>query len=454
MIKLVYKNEGEGFMDRYWLKIKESIWFIPTLYSLFSVVLAIIFSTIDHLFDQTLLLYVPHVLLTTVDLAQTILGGLSAALLTMTTFTFSTIMVVLTTYSSQFSPRTLKNFVRDPMVWRVLGVFMGGFIYTTLSLLFMQESIAGESVISSLIGVLYAMICLIFFAVFIHHIAQSIQVNKLIEQLTIEGIDAVGCYEAFLKREDMTTQTNDNWTIRGTAYPITSRRDGYLQLVDIEQLIALAQKYKGKIEMNYCIGDFVQEKTQVFTLYTKEQVTLQEKVGNLFVVGGERDTRQDPVFAIQKMVEVSLRAISPGINDPNTAIHNIHQLGRLLGSYSRLPRRDFIFMDEDKQFRVKISIHTFEEVLYHTFHQLRHYGKSDISVLGAITDSLTMAAELAPLESKKDIWIIQLYVLEGMENSDFQTLDRVFYQKKIDKLATLVGEESVDLPIFMTAKNN
>jgi mannose/fructose/N-acetylgalactosamine-specific phosphotransferase system component IIC len=69
-------------MDRYWLKIKESIWFIPTLYSLLSVVIAIIFSTIDHLYDDILLMYVPHVLLTTVELAQTILSGLSAALLT------------------------------------------------------------------------------------------------------------------------------------------------------------------------------------------------------------------------------------------------------------------------------------------------------------------------------------------------------------------------------------
>ncbi|QBP42263.1 DUF2254 domain-containing protein [Paenisporosarcina antarctica] len=441
-------------MDRYWLKIKESIWFIPTLYSLFSVVLAIISSTIDHLFNQTLLLYVPPVFLTSVNLAQTILGGLSAALLTMTTFTFSTIMVVLITYSSQFSPRTMKNLVRDPMVWRVLGVFMGGFIYTTLSLLFMQESITGESVISGLIGVLYAMVCLIFFAIFIHHIAQNIQVNTLIEKLKIEGIDAVGCYETFLKREDMTTQTNDNWTLRGTANPITARSDGYLQLVDIEQLVALAQKHKGKIEMNCYIGDFVQKNSPVVTLYTKDQIFLQEDDGKLFVVGRERDTRQDPVFAIQKMVEVSLRAISPGINDPNTAIHNIHQLGRLLGSYSQLPRRDFIFMDEDKYLRVKMSIHSFEDVLYHTFHQLRHYGKSDISVLCAITDSLTMAAELAPLESKKDIWTIQLYVIEGMENSDFHSLDRVFYQKKIDKLANQVGEGSVDLPIQMINENS
>ncbi len=441
-------------MDRFWLKVKESIWFVPTVYSLFSVMLAIVFSTIDHVYDETLLKYVPHVLLTTVGLAQTILGGLSAALLTMTAFTFSTIMVVLTTYSAQFSPRTLKNFVTDPMVWRVLGVFMGGFIYTTLSLLFMQESITGESVISSIVGVLYAMICLVFFAIFIHHIAQNIQVNTLIEKLTIEGVEAVDCYENFLKREDMTTQTSSNWSPKGTANPIKAGRDGYIQLFDIEQLIDLANRYNGQIEINRHIGDFVQASTPVVTLYAEELITLEDQDGRLFVVGQERDTLQDPVFAIQKMVEVSLRAISPGINDPNTAIHNIHQLGRLLGKYSQLPQNDFIFMDVDKQSRVKLAIHPYSELLYHTFHQLRHYGKSDISILAAFTDSLAIAAELAPVQAKKEIWDIQLYVIEGMDNKEFQSLDRAYYQKKINQLAMLVGEETVELPIGSQSNSN
>lgn len=432
-------------MERYWLKIKESIWFIPTLYSVISVIFAVIFSTIDHLYDDILLMYVPHVLLTTVELAQTILGGLSAALLTMTTFTFSTIMVVLTTYSSQFSPRTLKNFVRDPMVWRVLGVFMGGFIYTTLSLLFMQESIAGESVISSLIGVIYAMVCLAFFAVFIHHIAQNIQVNTLIEKLTIEGDEAVGCYNELLKREDMTTNIEAQWTVKKKAHPIKAESDGYIQLFHLDQMVKVAEKYDGQIEIECCIGDFVQANTPVVTLYLNESIEIEENPTQLFTIGSERDTRQDPVFAIQKMVEVSLRAISPGINDPNTAIHNIHQLGRLLGSYSQLPRADFIFNDVKSIHRVKLRIHNFDEMLYHTFYQLSHYGKGDISVLAAITDSLISAAQLAPLSAKEELWNIQLYMIESMDANEIQSLDRQFYQKKINRLAELVGTKTINL---------
>lgn len=427
------------------MKLKESIWFFPTLYSLLSVILAVIFSTIDLQFADFLLLHVPHVLLTTVELAQIILGGLSAALLTMTTFTFSTIMVVLTTYSSQFSPRTLKNLVRDPMIWQVLGVFMGGFIYTTLSLLFMQELISGQSVISSSIGVLYAMICLGFFAVFIHHIAQNIQVNKLIERLANEGGDAINGYEEMVKRDDLTTNSDNKWATNPIAHPIAAGCDGYIQLFNIHQLIALAEKYDGQIEVECCIGEYVPSSTTVVTLYLKEYVDFDVKSEVLFTIGRERDTRQDPLFAIQKMVEVSLRAISPGINDPNTAIHSIHHLGRLLGGYSQFPKQDFIFLGKEESHRVKLRIHSFDEVLYQTFYQLIHYGKGDISVLGAMTDSLINAAQIAPLQSKDDIWRIQQYIVEGMDKNETKSLDREFYQRKINYLAKIVGTETIEL---------
>ncbi|MGA9227664.1 MAG: DUF2254 family protein, partial [Mesobacillus sp.] len=164
------------------LRIRESIWLLPGIYSIFAFLLALLVIYIDH--NELAEGIVPSFLMTSIDLAQTILGSISAALLTMTTITFSTIMVVLTTYSSQFSPRTLNNFVEDPVTMRVLGIFMGGFVYSTLSLLFMSESWYKNDVISATVGVFLAFICLAFFAYFIHNVATSIQVSKLIREIT------------------------------------------------------------------------------------------------------------------------------------------------------------------------------------------------------------------------------------------------------------------------------
>ncbi|OHX51521.1 hypothetical protein BB776_03050 [Planococcus salinarum] len=126
-------------MKKFTLWIKEKLWVTPAAYSILAVALSIIFFYIDLHWIDAMSEYIPSILLTNVDLAKTIMGSLSGALLTMTTFTFSTILVVLTMYSSQFSPRTLKNFVHDRLTWRVLGIFLGGFIYNTLSLLFMRR---------------------------------------------------------------------------------------------------------------------------------------------------------------------------------------------------------------------------------------------------------------------------------------------------------------------------
>src|SRR5574342_638842 len=154
------KEELDCLVRKIVLRIRESIWLLPGIYSIFAFLLALLVIYIDH--NELAEGIVPSFLMTSIDLAQTILGSISAALLTMTTITFSTIMVVLTTYSSQFSPRTLNNFVEDPVTMRVLGIFMGGFVYSTLSLLFMSESWYENNVISATVGVLLAFICLAF----------------------------------------------------------------------------------------------------------------------------------------------------------------------------------------------------------------------------------------------------------------------------------------------------
>lgn len=93
--------------------------------------------------------HVPRIFLTSVSLARKILGALVASLLTITTFTFSTIMAVLTMYSSDFSPRIVENFLREKISLKVMGMFIGGFFYSITSLLFMRDALESDLVISA-----------------------------------------------------------------------------------------------------------------------------------------------------------------------------------------------------------------------------------------------------------------------------------------------------------------
>lgn len=116
--------------------LRKKIWIIPALYSLGAIVLSIATFFMDLLLVGRVTNIIPSIFLTNIELGKDIMGILAAAILTMTTFTFSTVLVVLTTYTSQFSPRTPENFVHGQVTRRVLGIFLGGFVYTSLSLLY------------------------------------------------------------------------------------------------------------------------------------------------------------------------------------------------------------------------------------------------------------------------------------------------------------------------------
>lgn len=427
-------------MKKMTLWFKEKFWLTPAIYSMVAVALSIAFFYVDLLLVERYNEYIPNILLTNVDLAKTIMGSLAGALLTMTTFTFSTILVVLTMYSSQFSPRTLKNFVHDQLTWRVLGIFLGGFIYNTLSLLFMRDDLYSHNVISTFIGILIAFSCLATFAYFVHHIASTIQVGKLIIELTEDTERVISIHE---KLEEEHRKASLSWSPVGMKKVIRAETSGYVQFLSIEELRESSQEHEVAIELCVKIGDFVYEGKPLAILYGKE--TQEVSINDFLVIGEERTTEQDIDFAIQKLIEVALRAISPGINDPNTANEILARIGALLGRLGRLKLGPLQIKDEKGENSVLYAFFSYKELLYNVYHQVSHYGKEDISVLAAVTDSLRIAAEMGLAHHHEALWDIQLYLLEGVKADQLKSLDQEFLQKKLDDLATVMNRRAVNL---------
>lgn len=425
----------------FWLK--EKLWITPAVYSLLAVALSIIFFYIDLHFIDSWSEYIPSILLTNVDLAKTIMGNLSGALLTMTTFTFSTILVVLTMYSSQFSPRTLKNFVHDRLTWRVLGVFLGGFIYNTLSLLFMRAHLYSHDVISTFIGILIAFFCLATFAYFIHHISTTVQVGKLVIDLVGDTERVIGKFEDLWEKN---TEEGTIWRPDGIKQSIATGKAGFIGYIYFEELVEFAEKNKMEVEVLASIGDYIHENKSIVNIYMTESADF--PVNDFFVIGDERTSEQDIEFALQKLVEISLRAISPGINDPNTANDIVIRLGNLLGKIGNLRTDAVVLTDQEGNGRIMYPYPEYQEILYKVYYQFAYYGKEDISVLGALTDSLIITAESVPEKHHSDLWDIQLYVLEGVDTKNLKSMDRLFLQKKIDILAEKVNKRTVNLLTF------
>ena len=433
-------------MKNFTFWIKEKLWVTPAIYSVLAVALSIAFFYVDLYLIDAMSEYIPSILLTNVDLAKTIMGSLSGALLTMTTFTFSTILVVLTMYSSQFSPRTLKNFVHDRLTWRVLGIFLGGFIYNTLSLLFMRAHLYSHDVISTFVGIMIAFFCLATFAYFIHHISTTVQVGQLVIEL-VEDTERV--VKKFEELESQAVGSAMGWKPDGIKETVTAGKAGFIGYIYFDKMREFAEKKNMEIEVLSCIGEYVHESKPLVKFYGKDSDDF--PIDEFFVIGEERTSEQDIEFAMQKLVEIALRAISPGINDPNTANDIIIRLGNLLGKIGNLHTGGLVFTDKNDNGRVLYPMPEFEDILYQIYYQIAFYGKEDISVLTAITDSLVVAAESTPSVRYGDLWSIQLYVLEGIHLAELKSLDRKFLQRKLDKLSDMLGQTSVNL---MMMKDN
>lgn len=422
-------------------KIENKVWFLPGYYSFLAFLLAIAIAVIDTRYSDLLQESFLSYFMTSVGLAETILATLASSLLTMTTITFSTIMVVLTTYSSQFSPRTLEDFVTDKKTLRVLGVFMGGFIYSISTLFLIKFDDADSFVFSASLGVVLAIICLGFFAYFIHHVSLSIQVNRLIDRLTsdilklVNKIETKNNSDVKIQNELIDNNTDIDEDEKACVY---SNKIGYIQMIDDLGLLRLAESKNIIIRVEKMIGDFVTTNANIISIWHNEK-PLEDTDEYLrhISIGKERNMLQDIEFGLQKIVEVALRALSPGINDPNTSIKCINQLGMILTKIGTANIENTYYYDQEGNLRLIFEDKSYEDLLYKTFYQLRHYSDRDVSVIGAMLDSLILIAEENAKPLKDKVWNFSNYILEGFNKDVLQSLDKQYINSKIKRLAYL-----------------
>src|SRR5690625_5307300 len=164
-------------MEKVWMNIRGSFWFLPTVYGMLSLILVFVINIADAWLIASIKDQIPKQLLTSKDTAKKLYAALVTAILTMTTISFSVIMVILTTYSTQFSPRTLQDFMRSRTTQHVLGIYCFGFIFALLLLIFVDH---GNSVTGPFFMVGIVIVFLSFFVFFIYLYARLILLYDII----------------------------------------------------------------------------------------------------------------------------------------------------------------------------------------------------------------------------------------------------------------------------------
>ncbi len=338
------------------------------------------------------------------DGARAVLGTVASSMMTITGIVFSMVLVALSLASTQFGPRLLRNFMRDTINQVVLGAFVATFLYTLLVL----RTIHGEGdnafvpQFSVTMGVMFALVSLGFLIYFIHHVSISIQADQIISRVGVElneGIERIFPEHVGRDANEVTgrapIELPDAFDVEAT--PVKSKEDGYVQFIDADALIAIAKDADAVIKIVRRPGQFVVRGFPLVRVWPagKQDDKLAARVRNAFALGNERSPGQDVEYAVHQLVEVASRALSPGVNDPFTAITCID---RLSASLSRLVKREMPTsqrFDVEDQLRVVAPLVSFPDIADAAFNQIRQYARSSAAVTIRLLEAITTIAVAA-----------------------------------------------------------
>ncbi|WP_371934042.1 DUF2254 domain-containing protein [Chroococcidiopsis sp. CCNUC1] len=337
------------------------------------------------------------------DGAREVLSAVSGSMITVAATAFSITIVALQLAAANFGPRLLRNFMQDTGNQVVLGTFIATFIYCLLVL----RTIRGDGddydrfipQISITVATGLALVSIGMLIYFIHHASTIIQASHVISEAGADldrAVDRlfpehIGVNQPEFKQP--LTEIPDNFDTE--ACKIKANNSGYVQAIDDEELMKIACRERLLLRINYRPGKFVVKDQALVTAYPPERVNRQltNKINDAFILGKQRTEQQDVEFPINQLVEITLRAISPSVNDPFTAIRCIDQLSAGL---SRLVQRQFpspYRYDERHELRVIAEPVTFEGLVDAAFNQIRQYGKQDVAVIIRLLEAIATIAE-------------------------------------------------------------
>jgi len=331
------------------------------------------------------------------QVAQIILSNIATSIMTVVSIVFAILLMSLTLASMQFSPRIIVSFSKDRVTQWTLGIFLGTFSYCIAVLPAARLSPHPFSPVLSVCGAMVlALACVIGLLFFIHHISRAISVNFIVDRIATET-------ELIIDEMMPDPITQNAWPVGASAVqsinidaPLHHRVSGYICFIDTVRLGALAKRYQVKIKVLKRVGQFVPAGVALMQVSKEERLTAEarEALLSTFDIAAMRTLQQDIEFGVLQIVDIALKAISPAVNDPSTAISCVDQLSRVLGRFANRQTPSTFYYDPPGVIRVSIPWIEFDALLESAFDQIRTYARSDVAVSLRLMRALHDIAEM------------------------------------------------------------
>jgi len=389
-------------LRKYWDRLRSSFWFVPADMACLAVALAVSSVELDRAVAGDLLKRLGWSYSGGAEGASLLLGTVAGSMIAIAGTVFSMTLVALSLASSQLGPRLLRNFMCDTVNQVVLGTFVATFVYCLLVLRTVRRVDEGAFVphLSVSIGVLLAIVSVGVLIYFIHHISVSIQADQVVARVGKEledGIDRLFPSHLGKPRSDASRVPSEGdlpAAFAREARPVGAAEDGYLQLIDTDTLMALASQEDMLLLLERRPGHYLTKGRAMVMVWPGDRVTqaLVGKVNAAFVLGNQRTAAQDIEFTFHQLVEIAVRALSPGINDPFTAIACVDRLGSALCRLARCDMPAPQRFGSDGRLRLVAQGSTFAGIVDTAFNQIRQSARPNPAMAIRMLDAIVQIA--------------------------------------------------------------
>ncbi len=430
------------FFYKFYINIINSIAFFPVLIAVVLFILSIFILYFDTTaFSTQIKNQFPYLFVSGYENARQILSTLITGIISLTVFSFSMVMIVLNQASSNFSPRVIPGVITKKAHQIVLGFCIGTIVYSLVIIHNIQspQNSVHFPQIGVFTGEILGIICLILFVYFIHSISQSIQVDNILIKILKNTL-------ATLKKKDNAENkdinyeelSTEDWIILG------SPESGYYRNFEVSGLTEISGKENLIIEILVPRGSFIIKNSPFLRINKKVASELKEFIQNVFIFYQEEFIDENYIYGFKQTSEVAVKALSPGINDPGTAVRAINHLTLM---YEEMLNRkmDEHYFDSDGNLRIIQKNDTFDDLLYNYMTPIREYGKKDVNI---ILKLLTCLEALIQKEKGKKRYLPVFHkhvgiIKEDADNNISNRIDREKINTVIEELNTYFGDKEL-----------
>lgn len=382
--------------------LRASFWPLPTLLCLGAVGLGFGLLALDRVFEDQL----ADIRETSAEGLRTLLSTSATAILTLAGLVFSATLVSLTLASSQYGPRILHNFIRSRPNQITLGLLSGNFLLCLIVLRETREDFLPHlSAFAAFLGTLAGLLA---FLLFVNHLVHSLRAESVIASVMRELDEALDRFfpdrSTQVDEESSAEEELESWEKLEGEDSVPASRSGYLARFEIEALVEIASEKDFRMRTLFRPGQMIYEGDPLIAIGSDTELPEEtvKRLEECFVISDERTPEQDFEFSMRQLVEIAVRALSPGINDPFTAANCVDALSACLARIASRPLPKRTFRDEDGVPRLRIRPSSFRSMLECAFQRLRQDAATRIDVSLRILEGLGAIAKRACSDERRD----------------------------------------------------